>query len=180
MGNMRRKDREMDKSFALGIIDKAPFGTLATVNKDGTPYCIPISYVRYENTIYMHSAFQGTKIDNIKSNPKITMSFVGEVKVPFPNLESESSTKGSSVFTTEFESAVITGTASIIEDTEEKMLGLRLICEKYTPNNMRFFDEVVRSAINITCVMKIDIESITGKRKKYDVNGEEMKWGRMK
>lgn len=179
MGNMRRRDREMDKSFAFSVMDNAAFGTLATINEDGTPYCIPISYVRHEDSIYIHSAFQGTKMNNIKSNPKITMSFVGAVKVPFPNVESKSSIKGSSVFTTEFESAVITGTALIIEDIEEKIFGLRLICQKYTPDNMRFFDETISSAINITCVIRIDIESITGKRKKYDVNGEEMKWGRM-
>lgn len=39
---MRRKDRKMDIEFAYSIIDKADFGTLATVTEDGVPYCIPI------------------------------------------------------------------------------------------------------------------------------------------
>ena len=79
MNQMRRKDREMDVDFAYSIIDKADFGTLATVNEDGQPYCIPISIARQDNKIYIHSAYKGRKIENIKRNPNVSMSFVGDV-----------------------------------------------------------------------------------------------------
>lgn len=179
MSEMRRKDREMDEKFAYGVIDKVEFGTLATVNEDNTAYCIPISFARSENKIYMHSAFQGTKINNIKANNKVSMSFVGSTNIPFPDPESAIGIKPSDVYTTEFESAIIKGTATFVEDEEEKKLALRLICEKYCPNNMQFFEEVVKSALKITCVIRIDIEDVKGKRKKYDINKQEMKWGRM-
>ena len=38
---MRRKDREMPAEFAYSVIDRSPYGTLATLAEDGTPYCIP-------------------------------------------------------------------------------------------------------------------------------------------
>ena len=179
MVEMRRKDREMDEKFAYGIIDKVEFGTLATINEDNTPYCIPISFARHENKIYLHSAFQGTKINNIKANNSVTMSFVGDINIPFPNPESSKGVKGSGVFTTEYESAIIKGAASFIENDEEKILALRLLCEKYCPNNMQFFDEASNASLKNTCVIRIDIEEIKGKRKKYDSNKQEMKWGRM-
>lgn len=179
MVEMRRKDREMDEKFAYGVIDKAEYGTLATINEDNTPYCVPISYVRHENKIYIHSAFQGTKINNIKANNSVTMSFVGNTYIPFPDPESSVGMKESEVYTTEFESAIIKGTANFIDNEEEKILALRLLCEKYCPNNMQFFDVAAKSALKVTCVIRIDIEDIKGKRKKYDSNKQEMKWGRM-
>jgi protein CrcB len=137
MNQMRRKDREMDKDFAYSVIDKAVFGTLATVNKDGTPYCIPVSIARKDDKIYFHSAKSGTKIDNIKRNPTVCMSFVGNVHVPeeLNDGSKQDNTDSTKVFdtrfTTEFESAVVFGTISIVEDKNEKVMGLRLISEKY-------------------------------------------------
>lgn len=179
MKEMRRKDRKMDKNFACFIIDNADFGTLATINEDGSPYCIPISFARFNDKIYIHSAHQGSKMENIKRNPKICMSFIGNISIPFPDEASSKGRHPSEVFTTEFESAVIFGTANIVEDDEEKILGLRLICKKYTPNNMGFFDDAIKDALKITSVIRIDIENVSGKRKKYDKEGIEMKWGRM-
>lgn len=179
MIEMRRKDRQMDEKFAYGVIDKAEYGTLATINEDNTPYCIPISYVRHEDKIYIHSAYQGTKINNIKANNSVTMSFVGNTHIPFPDPVSSVGMKESEVYTTEFESAIIKGTANFIDNEDEKLLALRLLCEKYCPNNMQFFEVAVKSSLKVTCVIRIDIEDIKGKRKKYDSNKQEMKWGRM-
>lgn len=179
MEEMRRKDREMDKEFAYSIIDKADFGSLATINEDNTPYSVPISFVRKENLIYIHSATKGNKIKNITNNPEVSMSFVGDINIPFPDEESSIGRNPSDVFTTEFESAVIFGTASIVENNNEKILALKLLCEKYTPNNMGFFNDAIRDSMDITTVIRIDIRKITGKRKMYDKSGKEMKWGRM-
>lgn len=179
MKEMRRKDRKMDKNFAYSIIDKANFGTLSTISEEGSPYCIPVSFARFNDKIYIHSAHQGSKIENIKRSPRVCMSFVGDINIPFPDEASSVGRRASEVFTTEFESAVIFGAANIIVDNEEKILGLRLICEKYTPNNMGFFDDAVKDALKITSVIRIDIENVSGKRKKYDKEGIEMKWGKM-
>lgn len=179
MEEMRRKDREMDKDFAYSIMDKSDFGSLATINEDNTPYSLPISFVRKENIIYIHSATKGTKIRNITKNPQVSMSFVGDINIPFPDEESSAGRKPSDVFTTEFESAVIFGTASIVDNRNEKILALKLLCEKYTPNNVGFFNDAIKDAMDITTVIRIEISKITGKRKEYDDEGKEMKWGRM-
>ncbi len=183
MNPMRRKDREMSIDFAYDVIDKSQFGTFATTDKDGNPYCIPVSAVRKDDTIYFHCAKIGTKIDNIKNNSNVCMSFVGDIHVPVEfntNSHSEGSGRVSDTrFTTEYESAVVFGTASEVEDDDEKLLALRLISLKYTPDDMPYFDAYVSSSIKITNVVKVTIEHITGKRKKFDKSGIEMKFGRM-
>lgn len=56
---------------------------------------------------------------------------------------------------------------------------MKLICEKYTPTKMDYFDLAIKAGLKRTNVYKIEIEEVKAKRKKYDINGEEMKWGRM-
>ena len=44
---------------------------------------------------------------------------------------------------------------------------------------MSQFDGAINASLDRTAIFKISIDEITGKRKKYDKNGEEMKFGRM-
>lgn len=164
---MRRKDRQMPEEFALAVIDKCPFAQVAVTDENRIPYCVPLSVARDGGSIYFHSAFEGTKTDILKNNPKVYVSCVGDV------------TPAADRFTTEFESAAFSGTACEVTDTQEKIRALRLICEKYTPANMKNFDDAIAKSLDRTAVWKIRIENLTGKRKKYDKSGEEMKFGRM-
>lgn len=54
-------------------------------------------------------------------------------------------------------------------------LGHRLICEKYVPGNMRYFADAISDSLARTCVIRVDIDKITGKREKFDGEGIEMK-----
>ncbi len=62
---------------------------------------------------------------------------------------------------------------------KEMIFGLKLLCKKYTPNNMGFFDDTVKSVLKITSIIRIDIEDASGKRRKCDKEGRKMKWDRM-
>ncbi len=156
---MRRKDRERDEAFAWNVFDKAEYAVLATINSDGTPYCIPLSTARRtvngrDRVIYFHCAYQGQKIDNIRRNPAVTLTCASDVRVPEGR------------FTTEFESCVITGRAEIVEEESEKTEGLRAICEKYTPAMMDRFEQTVQSSLSSTCIFRIIPLTVTGKELK--------------
>lgn len=186
---MRRKDREMTKAFGLEVIDKSKYGVISMIDEDNEPYGIPLSIVRDENNLYFHSAMGGEKVEIFEENPKVSIAFVGETKIPENYTEEEldeivkDESKAvlliSKVFTTEYESAVVTGKVKLVEDEEEKIKAMRLICEKYTKTKMDYFDMAIKAGLKRTNVYRIDIEEINAKRKKYDLNGEEMKWGRM-
>lgn len=164
---MRRKDREMDEKFAYEVIDKAPYVTMSMIDKCGMPYCIPISVVRDNEKLYFHCAMEGEKLENLLNNNSVCISAVSKMK-PVDGK-----------FTIEFESAVAKGKAVEVENRDEKIHALKLVCERFTPNNMADFHNAIERSFERTKVMRIDVNSITGKRKKYDKEGKEMKWGRM-
>jgi nitroimidazol reductase NimA-like FMN-containing flavoprotein (pyridoxamine 5'-phosphate oxidase superfamily) len=156
---MRRKDREKDAAYALELLRDCEYATLATINTDGTPYCIPISPVLIGNSVYFHCATEGKKLDNISKNNAVCISCARNVN-PIPEN-----------FTTEYESAVAFGKCEIVSDESdeakaEKIMALRAICEKYAKSNMDNFDsfnEKIAASLHRTCVCKILIEHITGK-----------------
>lgn len=186
---MRRKDREMGIEFGLKVIDKAAYGILSMIDENDEPYGIPLSIVRDGDILYFHSAMDGKKVKIFEKNPKVNVAFVGETKIPenytkkeldeMMKDESKAALFISSVFTTEFESTVVKGQVKPVEYEEEKIKAMKLICEKYTPTKMDYFNIAIKAGLKRTNVYKIEIEEIKAKRKKYDANGQEMKWGRM-
>lgn len=185
---MRRKDRKMSREFAMEIIDKSRYGVLSLVDEE-KPYGIPLSIVRDGEKLYFHSAMDGRKVKILENNPNVSVAFVGQTKIPenFTNEELDEMAKDSSkavlfissVFTTEFESAIVTGKVDLVKDKNEKIGAMKLICEKYTPTKMEYFNTAIKAGLVRTNVYKIEVEDITGKRKKYDQSGKEMKWERM-
>jgi nitroimidazol reductase NimA-like FMN-containing flavoprotein (pyridoxamine 5'-phosphate oxidase superfamily) len=152
---MRRKDREMSREESLAALDRAPYGVLSTVDSDGVPYGVPLSLAREGDLLYFHCAQAGHKIDNLRERPRVCVSFVGSAEFPEDH------------FTVAFESAIVFGTAREVTEDEEKIHGLRLISERFTPKNMHAFDDEIKRLLKVTGVWKIGIEEISGKRRKY-------------
>lgn len=148
---MRRSEREKGKGFALGVLRDSEYATLATVNSDGTPYCIPISQVLINETIYFHCATEGQKLDNIKQKDTVCISCVSYTKLIPEN------------FSTQYESAVVTGKCEIVTDDSEKIKALMAICEKYAKSNMSNAEAAISKSLHRTCVCKITISRISGK-----------------
>jgi nitroimidazol reductase NimA-like FMN-containing flavoprotein (pyridoxamine 5'-phosphate oxidase superfamily) len=187
---MRRKDREMDKEFAMHIIDNSRYGVISMIDvENNQPYGVPLSIVRDENNLYFHSAMDGRKVKILAKNPNVSIAFIGKVKVPenytkeeldeIVKDESKSVLLISRVFTTEYESAVVNGKVELVEDEEERIKAMKFICKKYAETKMEYFDMAIKAGLKRTNIYRVEIEEISSKRKKYDMNGEEMKWGRM-
>ncbi len=162
---MRRKDREMPAEFAYEVSDVCEWATLAMVDEEQKPYCVPLSIVRKDNAIYFHCAKSGKKTDALKANDEVCISCVGYTH----RMENE--------FTTEFESAIVQGKAAEVNDEAEKVEALRLLCQRHTPAHMAAFDSELAQSLSRTAVWKVEISSITGKRKKYGRHGKELKFG---
>ena len=150
---MRRKDRERDEKFALGVIDSAPYGVMALTDENGEPYAIPLSPVRIGGFLYFHSAHEGTKNDIIKNNPKAVVTFADNV-APAEN-----------EFTTGYDSAIVKGTVTEITDEKEKIEALRMLSERYCPANMERFDKAIEKSLKITAIFKMSMDEVTGKQK---------------
>ncbi len=182
---MRRKDREMDREFGIEIIDKSRYGVLSMIGEGNEPYGLPLSIVRDGEYLYFHSAMDGRKVKTLAKNPDVSVVFVGEIRIPENYTEEElkeiakDKSKAalliSKVFTTEYESAVVKGRVELVEDEQEKIRAMRLICEKHTPTKMDYFDMAIGAGLKRTNIYRIEMEEIKAKRKKYDTRGKEIK-----
>ena len=151
MQNIRRKDRAIEETEAFDLLNKGEYGILSTVDQSGQPYAVPLNYAFKDNCIYFHSAQHGHKIDNIENNPKVSFCVVGKTNV-LP-----------SRFTSEFESVVVFGVASVVHGPE-KHKALLWLLEKYCPEFIEKGKQFI--ADKATKVIKVEIEHITGKRAK--------------
>lgn len=150
---MRRKDRKASMEEAMELLKNSEYGILATLGQDNMPYAVPLSYAYIEHSIYIHCATEGHKLDNIKANPKVSFCVVGDTEL-FPG-----------DFSTNYESVVVFGIASIVEDKEEKIKGLKVLIDKYSPDFQKEGQEYINRAFAATCVIKIDIEHLSGKKR---------------
>ena len=158
---MRKASREMDAAFALEVLDKAPYVTVSMIKSDGSPYGLPLSLVRTdEKTFYFHCALEGDKLDCIRHCPTVFLSAVTKCA---PTVGPKDGS-----FTLQYKSATAVGKAEIVTDHEEKIAG-------------HAFDDAIARSLERTAVVRITLtEPPVGKRKQYDKQGEEMKYGRMK
>lgn len=163
----------MPAEWALEVLDKAPFITLSMTDSDGSPYAVPLSMARTdERTFYFHGALEGRKMEVLKHHPRVCLSAVTKCH---PTVGPKDNS-----FTLEFKSAIAYGTAEVVTNRDEKILGLRAVCQRFLPQHMEAFDAAVERSLERTAVVKVTLsEPPTGKRKQYDSHGEEMKYGRM-
>lgn len=170
---MRKASREMPADWALDIMRKAPYITVSFIRPNGTAYGVPLSLASTDDkTWYFHCAPEGDKLDAIAAHPEVCLSAVTKCTPTVgPN-------DGS--FTLQYRSAIAFGRAVLVTDVEEKVAALRAISERFLPQHMDAFDEAIHRSLHRTAVVRITLTaSPTGKRKQYDKQGEEMKYGRM-
>lgn len=148
---MRRKDRDKGREFALSVIDRSTYMVLAMAGEDGAPYCVPLSTVRWDDHVYFHCAADGRKLEVLRGEPRVCMTFVGDTQVP----------RGR--FTTYYESAVAFGRAGEVTDVEERVEALRRLCLKYCPEDMDLFQSEMRRSLPRTGVWKLSLDEVTGK-----------------
>jgi len=153
MRAIRRSDREISIKESKTLLDSAEYGILSTVDIDGQPYGIPLSFVYKNECIYFHCAVSGQKLDNMKFNPKVSFCVVGNTKV-LPEM-----------FATEYESAVVLGIASEVGGTDRHDALLWLL-EKYCPDYIEEGKLYIDKQDKSTKVYKIEINQISGKARR--------------
>ena len=163
----------MDADFALEVLDRAPYVTVSFTRPDGTPYGVPLSLARTDDvTFYFHCALEGEKLDCITANPTVALSAVTRCT---PTVGPKDGS-----FTLQYKSAMAIGRAEMVAECEEKIEALRAICQRFLPKHMDAFDDAIAQSLERTAIVRITLTAPpTGKRKQYDKEGEEMKWGRI-
>lgn len=158
---MRRTDKEIaDRSEIDSIIRGCQVCHLALARRD-EPYVIPVSFGYDGAAIYFHTAREGTKIDFIRSNPRVCFQLEQNV-----NLVADES--DACRFTFSFESVIGYGDAVELLDPEEKANGLNQIMLHYTDREWSFDDSILAN----TRVWRIAVGTVTGKRSRQNPGQE--------
>jgi uncharacterized protein len=150
---MRRQDRKLSDVEATEILQKGEFGILSMSTLDNRGYGIPLNYTFRNNVIFFHCAMEGSKLDYLRNNNKVSFCVVGNTEV-MP-----------SKFGTLYESAIVFGHTNEVED-EEKHEALTLLIEKYSGDYIQEGKEYIDKLYDKVKVIKLTIESITGKARK--------------
>jgi nitroimidazol reductase NimA-like FMN-containing flavoprotein (pyridoxamine 5'-phosphate oxidase superfamily) len=150
---MRRTDRQITDCVDIESILQESMICRLGLADGGEPYIVPLSYGYAEGVIYLHSALEGKKISMINKNLRCCFEIDQYGKVI--------RTEHPCSWGIEYRSVIGFGRVSIIKDSEEKKRGLNCIISHYGGGTQQFSDENIRNV----CVIRIDIESMTGKKR---------------
>lgn len=151
---VRRQDRLLDEERAQELLRTAEYGVLSMADSEGHPYGLPLNYVwDGDSTLYVHCAPEGKKLHILAANPHASFCVVGRTHL-LP-----------SHFTTEYESIVLEGCASLVENEEEKRCALRLLIEKLAPNDVEAGLRNIEKSLHRTAIIRMEVKQWSGKRK---------------
>ena len=153
---MRLADKEIkDRGSIESVITKATVCRIGLC-ENNTPYVVPVIFGYKENCLYFHSARKGKKIDILKQNSNVCF----EMDIDHELTKAESPCD----WDMKYRSVIGFGKASFVDDLEEKRKVLNTILEHYSGGNSHEYPEKL---LSYTLIIKIEIESITGKQSGY-------------
>lgn len=110
----RMKTHQLTDKETESLLLNCMTGTLATVNSDGTPYNVPVHYVFFNNSIYIHGLPVGQKISNLKANANICFN-IYEMQGLLMDKDGKPCDTN-----TAYTSVVIQGKAQVVDELNEK------------------------------------------------------------
>lgn len=153
MRQLRRSDRGLSQQETSQLLEQGEYGILSTVDDQGQPYGVPLSYAYRGGSIYFHCALSGHKLDNLAANPRVCFCVVGRTEL----LPAE--------FATRYESALAFGRAEEVF-AEERLNALRWLLEKYSPDYLPEGEAYIDQQQHATRVIKITLDQLSGKARR--------------
>lgn len=151
---MLKPKRFVSTQEAIEILCQCNTGVLSMIGEDGKPYGVPINYIcdLSENAIYFHCAKTGKKYEALHHHPNVSFVAVKEAQI-IPER-----------FITHYESVLIEGTASFLEEEQEMRQLLTKLCDQLAPGELEKRPEVIDIYIEAVSICKVEISTISGKR----------------
>ena len=153
---VRRQDKLMADDLTRETLTRGFCGRLATVSKDGSPYCLPLLYIWLGGEIFVHnSAVPGHLLTNVVHDPRVCfeMDEPGEV-FDYGRFECDSSVA--------YRSVIAFGKIRIVTDLATKQRFCDALMAKYgRPDTTR--PKGFYPRINDITVYAIAVERMTGK-----------------
>ena len=148
---MRRKDKQInDVAVIEDILSNAAVCRLGLC-EENRPYVVPLCFGYKDNALYFHCASQGKKLDILRNNNNVCFEIDIDCEIIKADQPCDWGVK--------YKSVIGFGKAVFIEDVESKRKALDVIMQQYSEKSFEYPEKAVKN----TVVIKVAIESMTGK-----------------
>ncbi len=155
--NKFRQLRELgsyDRDSVHGVLDAGLYASAAFV-QDGQPVVVPMIYGRDGETIYLHGARKARVIRLLEQTGQVCINVTLVDGIVLARSAFNSSMN--------YRSVTVFGTARLVDDTEDKLHGMRVISEHLMAGRWDELRESLDTEIKMTGVIAVDIESASAK-----------------
>ena len=149
---MRKKEKEIKDKVEIEQILNEAFVCRLGLCDNGRPYVVPLCFGYKDNALYFHCAAEGKKLDILRKNNNVCF----EVDTDCQLIKAEEACR----FGVTYKSVIGFGKAQLTEDAELKRRGLDVIMQRFSKGPFEYPQENLEK----TMVVKVEIESMTGKK----------------
>jgi nitroimidazol reductase NimA-like FMN-containing flavoprotein (pyridoxamine 5'-phosphate oxidase superfamily) len=143
-----------NKEKMIEIISSCKVCCIGMVDKNNNPYVLPFNFGIKDEYIWFHSSKDGKKIETLKNNPKVCVSFSTDYE-----LGNRDEHVACSYFM-KYKSVLVYGEIETITDYDKKIEGMNIIMNQYTKRDDFKYN---LPAINNVNIFKLKINNITGR-----------------
>jgi nitroimidazol reductase NimA-like FMN-containing flavoprotein (pyridoxamine 5'-phosphate oxidase superfamily) len=153
---MRKLNKKItDIAVIMEILDSCHVGRLGTVGAGGWPMVKPLNFAYHEGRIYFHCALEGEKLDDIRRDNRVC--FEADLPIAYVRGTPENPCRAEYLY----RSVIARGRAAVVTDRGERLFALDLLMGKYQPDGG--FGPYPEEKVALTCIVRIDIEDLSGK-----------------
>ena len=152
---MRRKEKEIKDIAAIEDVLRRAFVCRLGLCEDNRPYVVPLCFGYKDNALYIHCGPEGKKLEIIRKNNNICF----EVDIDDKLIKTERPCR----WGLNYKSVIGFGKAVLVEDIESKRKALDIIMRQFSADTFEYPEEAVQK----TTIIKVEIESMTGKQSGY-------------
>lgn len=158
---MRMKSRIChDTQKIEQFLSKADTGFLGLA-LNNEPYIVPLNYIWFEGSVYLHGASEGKKVNFIKENKNATFVISKSEGTMVSPIPAETDTA--------YLSIMLFGEIQIVNDLREATKAMQALLDKYvtgyynSPLSLKHVERYRSSLGSTTCIFKLRPNEITAK-----------------
>jgi nitroimidazol reductase NimA-like FMN-containing flavoprotein (pyridoxamine 5'-phosphate oxidase superfamily) len=152
---MRRNDKKINSREEMDAVIRASKVCRIAYAYENTPYITPVSFGYDGQSIFVHTAEEGRKIDFLKKNNYICFEFDIDVRTV-------SDEKSACNWTAAYKSLIGYGRMIRLDKYEEKEYAIDEIMKHYSGKRWGFDEKALKNV----ALWKIEIETLSGKQSK--------------
>jgi uncharacterized protein len=140
------------------IIAKCLYCSMAMVDQNNQPYVLPMNFGYADGVVYLHSAPEGKKINIMRNNSNVCLSFSADLELRHQNKDVACS------YGMKYRSVLIYGKVEFIDDPEEKRRVLDILMKHYTGrDDFKYNDPAIKNVL----IYKVVAEKMEGRELGY-------------